>query len=421
MATGSSTAHGRHRLDLNETVFELAAHRAGLRTELVLYRDGEAVAEGRGVGRVMLPVPPAPSDAHEPGPDPDERKPPTVLAIAITPGTITRAFLLIPRPSAESEDTASEKAPQDEGAAHEGTAQGERAARDEGAAQGEKGEEGEKGAAGVGRSGRELDEALAELPEGLAKLVGFARAERHLFEPPPGTLAARLLAFQREHPKLYASRHVVLATGRVLLGLLGLAVFFQLILSSVIQWIVEHLPDMDLPRLPLPDLDLPSIPWPDIPLPDLPDVALPPWLAVILATAKYWIPILIAIGVAVQEVRKRRKQSAASSRSLAEPDEPADRAENTADPAEERMRRGDDAAEPAGETAGCAEEVMRRTGGAAESAEERMRRAGDAGGPIGGIAGPTGEAGGERAPVGAGQDGADTRRTGDDRQPDAHR
>jgi hypothetical protein len=52
---------------------------------------------------------------------------------------------------------------------------------------------------------------------------------------------------------------------------------------------------------------LPSIPWPDI---DLPDLAVPSWLRVILGTAKFWLPVLIAIGVAMAEIRRRRALAA---------------------------------------------------------------------------------------------------------------
>jgi hypothetical protein len=73
------------------------------------------------------------------------------------------------------------------------------------------------------------------------------------FTPPAGTFAAKLDDFGNRHPTLYASRHVLIATGEVLIGLLGIsAILFGL-----------------LPRLDLP-------PLPSIPLPDL-DVTLPDW------------------------------------------------------------------------------------------------------------------------------------------------
>jgi hypothetical protein len=75
----------------------------------------------------------------------------------------------------------------------------------------------------------------------------------------------------------------------------------RLLLQPVLDWISARLPDINFP----------SIPWPDIPLPDidLPDLALPTWLQVIIGTAKFWLPVLVAIGVAVAEVRRRRAKA----------------------------------------------------------------------------------------------------------------
>ena len=89
-------------------------------------------------------------------------------------------------------------------------------------------------------------------------------------------------------------------------ALLGLAVFIRLLLQPVLEWVTNQLPDIDLPSIPWPD-----IPWPDLPLPDidLPELALPFWLRVIIGTAKFWLPVLIAIGVAVAEVRRRRAKA----------------------------------------------------------------------------------------------------------------
>ncbi|MGH4026050.1 MAG: hypothetical protein ACRDRV_15855 [Pseudonocardiaceae bacterium] len=245
----SSAAQTRYRLEWDGAMLELVARRAGLRTEAVLLRDGRPVSEGSGAGRVLLPVAPE-SDGDQDG---AARGSPSVLVLSVLPGTISRAVLLVPKPGA-----------------------------------------------GDGSDGP------AELPKGVAELAGFARAERHPFEPPPGTFTARLLAFQRKHPRLYAARHVVLAVGKVVLGLLGVALLAQLILRRVVGWIAERLPHLDLTSIPWPDVDLPSMPWPDL---DLPGLSPPGWLLAVLATAKYWVPILVAVGLAVREVRKRRAKS----------------------------------------------------------------------------------------------------------------
>jgi hypothetical protein len=151
------------------------------------------------------------------------------------------------------------------------------------------------------------DEVMPALPTGVAGLAGLVAMERHLFDPRPGSFTARLLVLQRNHPRLYASRHVVRALGRVAAGLLGLAVFVRLLLQPVLDRIADRLPNIELPSIPWPDIDWPSIPWPDI---DLPELAVPSWLQVIIGTGKYWLPVLIAIGVALAEIRRRRAAAA---------------------------------------------------------------------------------------------------------------
>ena len=82
--------------------------------------------------------------------------------------------------------------------------------------------------------------------------------------PSAGSFAARLLVLQRNHPRLYASRHVVLAVGKATAALLGLGLLVRLLLQPVLDWVTPWLPDINLPSIPSP-----SIPWPDIPLPDI--------------------------------------------------------------------------------------------------------------------------------------------------------
>lgn len=139
----------------------------------------------------------------------------------------------------------------------------------------------------------------AEDEAGGGKADSGGKPEPVPFTPPEGTRAAKREALALSHPTLYASRHMVVATGKVLFPLLGVSALIHLLLDMVV-W-----PDVRLPKA-----DLPSIPWPDIPWPDvpLPDVSLPPWLRVILATTKFWVPILIAAGVTAKEAGRRKRQ-----------------------------------------------------------------------------------------------------------------
>ncbi|WP_157063330.1 hypothetical protein [Luteipulveratus mongoliensis] len=138
-------------------------------------------------------------------------------------------------------------------------------------------------------------------------------------DPEPGSKAARLEAKAREHPRLYAARHVVGAVAGLLVPLLGLGLLVKLLLG----WLTDRLPDVNLPSI-----DLPSLPLPDW---DLPDWELPGWVTAAVAVAKYVVPVAIAIGIAAHEVRRRRQQ----------------------DQLKEQLREGAVAAEPSG----------RRTGG----------------------------------------------------------
>ena len=129
--------------------------------------------------------------------------------------------------------------------------------------------------------------------EAAGSATDLATAQRHPFDPAPGTFAARLRDVEERHPRLWALRHVVLAVGKVAATVLGLAVLLQALVRPAVEWVAGLLPRFDLP----------SIPWPDV---DLPDVSLPGWLQAVLGTAEYWGPVLFAVAVAVHEVRKRR-------------------------------------------------------------------------------------------------------------------
>ena len=74
------------RLQWRGGTLEVRAGRAGPRTTATLLLDDAQVAEGRGVGRVLLPLP----AAEEPSA--------AVLVLAPLPGVVARTVLLVPRP-----------------------------------------------------------------------------------------------------------------------------------------------------------------------------------------------------------------------------------------------------------------------------------------------------------------------------------
>ncbi len=230
------------RLHWHGRALELRTGRAGLRTTATLREGSTPIAEGRGVARVLLRLPE------------DDGPAPTVLVLAPWPGVVARAVLLEPR-TAEPDDEPAEP---------------------------------------VDASGGDAE------PDPVPAVLDLATAARHPFAPAPGSPAARLLALQERHPRLWAARHVVLGVGKVLAGLLGIAVLLQTLVRPLLRWLSGLLPSVDLPELPLPDID---VPWPDV---DLPEFTLPGWVAAVLATAKFWAPVLVGLVLAVREVRKRR-------------------------------------------------------------------------------------------------------------------
>lgn len=124
-------------------------------------------------------------------------------------------------------------------------------------------------------------------------------------DPAPGTAAARREAWIRAHPHQYAVRRGLAAAAGVVLPILLVWLLARFALPAI-PW-----PDWHLPRIPWPDLPRmpwPDIAWPDIPWPDLPSWSLPEWLRSALEKAKYVWPVLLAVGLAQAEVRRRRRQ-----------------------------------------------------------------------------------------------------------------
>jgi hypothetical protein len=131
------------------------------------------------------------------------------------------------------------------------------------------------------------------------------------FTAPPGTFAARVQEWGNRHPDLYASRHVVIAVGQTVLGIIGFsAILFGLLPS--IPWPAVSLPAIPLPHIALPALPMPTITFPAIPLPDvtLPRITPPAWLESLFGALKYLSPIVIALVIAVREARQRRQRRA---------------------------------------------------------------------------------------------------------------
>ncbi len=117
--------------------------------------------------------------------------------------------------------------------------------------------------------------------------------------PEPGSKAAAYEEKIRAHPRRYAAIQAAVGVARVVVPIIVAIMLARLAFRI-------PLPDWDLPDLPWPNL--PDLPWPDLPSPHLPDVDLPGWVTWLLDKAKYVVPVLIAIGLAQGEVKRRQKQ-----------------------------------------------------------------------------------------------------------------
>lgn len=133
------------------------------------------------------------------------------------------------------------------------------------------------------------------------------------FDPPPGSAAEARLDAIASTPWKRAVYPVAAGIGRsgwaiamiVLLPLIGR------LLEPVLDWILERIPDIDIPW---PEFSLPSIPWPDIPWPDitlpsitLPEISVPGWVEFLLEYSKVWVPLLAGVALAVVAVRQSRR------------------------------------------------------------------------------------------------------------------
>ncbi|MGA9101459.1 hypothetical protein [Aeromicrobium sp.] len=133
------------------------------------------------------------------------------------------------------------------------------------------------------------------------------------FAPPPGSRAERRDRLALDHPVRFTMQRVGFAVVEVVLGVLGVGALIGVFVRGLLPNITwSWLPDVSMPQW-IQDLEPPAwlkyvdplywigrldIPWPSIDL--------PVWLT---GTTKYWLPIAIALVVAVGEVDRRRKRA----------------------------------------------------------------------------------------------------------------
>lgn len=140
------------------------------------------------------------------------------------------------------------------------------------------------------------------------------------FTPPPGTRAARLARFRREHPALYAARHIAIAVLQVALPLLGIGALITGLLPDL-DW--SWLPDI---RVFLRSLRAQIGAWlPDIGLPFDPRQWLRPWIlwvvkSPVFAWGKWLLPVVIASFVAIEEFQRHQRKQRNANQPADQPD-----------------------------------------------------------------------------------------------------
>ncbi len=122
---------------------------------------------------------------------------------------------------------------------------------------------------------------------GPKELVGVGGID---LDPEPGSPAARYEDRVRARPRLYAAQR---AGGGVL------AIVIPLLIALVVARFAVSLPWPDV-SIPTPNIDLPSIP--------LPDWQAPGWLKSTANALSYAWPLVIAVAIAMAEIRRRRTQ-----------------------------------------------------------------------------------------------------------------
>lgn len=130
---------------------------------------------------------------------------------------------------------------------------------------------------------------------------------------PDDKSAAKLTKLERDHPKLYAARHVAIALIQLLIGLLGIGAFFRALLPRL---------DIDIgfPELPVPGWLRTVFGWYNavtaVPVGWIRSMLrwvessapIPDWAWTIVQSAKWWGPLLIALFVAINEVERKRRR-----------------------------------------------------------------------------------------------------------------
>lgn len=141
------------------------------------------------------------------------------------------------------------------------------------------------------------------------------------FTPPPGTPAAHRHKDFNDTPWKALAFPILSGMGQSAWAI-GIFLFLAVIgpiVSRILNWLIDLLPDWELPRIniPWPDWHLPRIhipwpdwhfhiPWPDWHLPSWMHFDIPDWLEFLLEHPKFWLPIFVALYFGIRQWRKFR-------------------------------------------------------------------------------------------------------------------
>ena len=136
------------------------------------------------------------------------------------------------------------------------------------------------------------------------------------FDPPAGSRGERRRAMMQSSPVRRTAIPIIEGLGKS--GWAIAVLVLSPLIGRFLDWLLQFMPDWELPEFTLPHVDLPvpdlpqvTLPTPNIDLPNLPSLPpLPEWVELIMEYSKIWVPIVVGIVVGVVALRNYRKSEA---------------------------------------------------------------------------------------------------------------
>ena len=152
--------------------------------------------------------------------------------------------------------------------------------------------------------------------------IDFRQGEQIVeFEAPPGSRGEKYKQAMEDSQFKRVAYPILagLGKGGWALAVIILGPIVGRIIGAIVDWLIQFVPDLQLPDFPPPpDITLPvpnppsiTLPvprWPDINFPDLP--APPDWVLFMIEHSKIWVPIVIGIGFGILALKNHKKSEA---------------------------------------------------------------------------------------------------------------